>query len=266
MKGLMTRKLIVVSVEDTILHAVQLMRDSHVSSVLVVNSEGLVAGIITERDIVQKFTLLDVQDKLMAKAGVFMTRPVYVAQIDSLEADVKSLFFEKGIRHFPVVSSKDGLLSSVVGIMTVTDLASAWLKKGIIKNESSHEGSPVPVVVVCEDPKSREHYHKILKALQFDPVIEGQNDQLVDRACREHLPLLLDIDGSHIEKVKRYLIQLKGAQKNVFLLLSSQPELVQPLKEHLKGEGHMIVQKPLDIGYLLQLLQVTQNTRTLRGS
>ncbi len=261
MKDMLTRRLLTVSTEDTILDAVRKMRDANVSSVLVINSDELVVGIITERDIVHKFTLLDVQDKLLAKAGVFMTRPVVMARVDHLEEDVRSLFFGKGIRHFPVTKGTHAL-HDILGIVTVTDLASAWFGKGTTSEQNASGKHEQSILIVCEEVTTREHYRQILKALGFQPVLEGTSDELMERACQQQLPLLVDIDGLELEKIKRYLKMLKGSHNNIFLLLSSQPQLVGPLREQLKAEGHFVVLKPLDISYLLQLLNLAKVTKS----
>ena len=50
------------------------MIDKKISSVLVEDDKGMIVGIITERDIVRKFTLLDLEDKLQRTVATIPTR------------------------------------------------------------------------------------------------------------------------------------------------------------------------------------------------
>ena len=167
------------------------------------------------------------------------------------------MFLEKGILHFPV-SSGGQQLEHMIGMMTVTDLAMFWFRSKKKTQDVTQESAKPAIVVVTADQTSREHYRQILAALQFQPITQGESDELVIKSQNEQLPLLLDIDGMDLEQSKRYLKQLKALHQNIFLLLSSHPQLVTPLREHLKGEGHFVVLKPLDISYLLQLLNASK--------
>jgi signal-transduction protein with cAMP-binding, CBS, and nucleotidyltransferase domain len=100
MRELIKRRLVFVDAEQTTTDVVATMRDQNISSILVLNRDRHVAGIVTERDIVQKFTLLEKHEKLHASVAAFMTRPVAFARLSHLEEDVRTMFFQKHLQHF----------------------------------------------------------------------------------------------------------------------------------------------------------------------
>ena len=103
------------------------MIDDKVSSVLVTNEDEEIVGIVTERDIVRKFTLLSKSDKLKAKVITVMTRPVNFVYLDSIDEDIAHLHSNFGIRHFPVLSSNKATLENLVGMLTSTDIFRLWI-------------------------------------------------------------------------------------------------------------------------------------------
>ncbi len=249
MKHLIKRRLVFVNTEQTMTEVVVTMRDQNISCVLVLNREHNVVGILTERDIVQKFTLLEKEEKLGASVAAFMTRPVHFARLSHIEDDVHDMFFQKRLRHFPV---HDGSMHErdVIGMLTVTDMTSSYLKsarnlkKDLVKQ---------PLVVVSRDMGTRKRYQKLFEALNFVVITGTEIDVLVQQALTQVYPIVFDIDAMGFEEAKKDLARLK-AHRGVFVLLSSQPELVDPLKKLLDNELHSVAMKPLDISYILLLL------------
>jgi CBS domain-containing protein len=249
MKNFIKRRLVFVRSEQTMSEVVATMRDQNISSVLVLNRDRNVVGIITERDIVQKFTLLEKQEKLEATVGAFMTRPVAFARLSFLEDDVRDMFFRKNLRHFPV---SDGSVheKDVLGMLTVTDMTAAYLKSAqSLKKDLIKES----LVVVSRDLGTRKRYQKLFEALNFTVVTGSDIDLLVRQALNQVHPIVFDVDDLTLEEAKKDLARLK-AHRGVFIVLSSQPELVEPLKKLLNNDLHCVAQKPLDISYILLLL------------
>jgi signal-transduction protein with cAMP-binding, CBS, and nucleotidyltransferase domain len=248
-KEFIKRHLVFVQAEQTMTDVVATMRDQNISSVLVINRDREVIGIVTERDIVQKFTLLEKQEKLHALVAAFMTRPVAFARLSHLEEDVRDMFFQKRLRHFPV---SDGSVreSDILGMLTVTDMTAAYLKSGQkLKKDLVKE----PLVVVSRDVGTRKRYQKLFEALNFTVITGGDIDQLVQQALTQVYPIVFDIDALGMEEAKKDLARLK-THRGVFILLSSQPALVEPLKKLLNSDLHSVALKPLDISYILLLL------------
>jgi CBS domain-containing protein len=226
------------------------MRDLNISSVLVLDHVHEVVGIITERDIVHRFTLLDLKHKLNSKAFAVMSRPVVMARLDHLFEDVRQFFSEKKLRHFPI-SSGGTHANDVLGIVTVTDLAAAWLQYGYVKQGAT--GASEMIVVVVGQPESRELYGKLLKALSIEPVLDADNELLIRRAIDFQLPVILDLDGIEVNTSKTLLQRLKGHSRPV-LLLTSHENLVEPLRRVFNLDVFQVVLKPLEVAEVMRLL------------
>jgi signal-transduction protein with cAMP-binding, CBS, and nucleotidyltransferase domain len=248
-KELIKRHLVFVDADQTMVEVVRIMRDQNVSSILVLNRDREVVGIVTERDIVQKFTLLEKQEKLQASVNAFMTRPVSFARLEHLEDDVRTMFFQSRLRHFPV-SDGSNHANDVLGMLTVTDMTAAYLKsaqdlKGDLVKES--------LVIVSRDAGLRHRYKKLFEALNFTVITGRDIDQLVQQAITHAFPIVFDIDNLSLQEAQKDLAQLK-THRGVFIVLSSQPKLVEPLKKLLNNDLHCVALKPLDISYILLLL------------
>lgn len=249
MQELIRRRLVFVEAERTMTEVVGTMRDQNISSVLVLNKDRLVAGIVTERDIVQKFTLLDKDQKLASSVAAFMTRPVQFARLAHLEDDVREMFFNRHVRHFPVsagsVQEKD-----ILGMLTVTDMTAAYLKSSKTMKITLKEE---PLIIVSSNEATRMRYKTLFEALKFTVTTGSDSDRLVGQALDHRMPIVFDIDDLPLDVAKKELAKLK-LHRGVFIILSSQPTLVEPLKKLLDNELHCVALKPLDISYILLLL------------
>lgn len=250
LKELIKRRLVFVETEQTMAEVVAMMRDQNISSVLVVNQDQMVVGIVTERDIVHKFTLLEKEEKLEAVVGAFMTRPVSFARLSQLEDDVREMFFQKRLRHFPV-SDGSTHKEDVLGMLTVTDMTGAYLKSS--KNMTI-ELQREPLVIISSHEPTRKRYQTLFEALKFIVITGSDRNRLMEQAIRNTHPIVFDIDGLPIEEAKKDLAKLKGYQ-GPFIILSSHPNLVDPLKKLLSSDLHSVALKPLDISYILLLLR-----------
>jgi CBS domain-containing protein len=240
-----------VKTQDEIVDVVKIMRDKNISSVLVTDESDEVVGIVTERDIVQKFTLLENQNKLNAKVVAFMTRPVHFAKLASLEHDVRQLFLEHRIRHFPVIATVTKA-QDVLGMLTVTDISRAYFRhKPSLTSHSSDERDSVIAIIAKKN--SYQHYEQLFKTLHFQIQGNGTDGQIIKGALTQNIPVLADIDGYSVEETKALLTQLKNLS-GPLLLLSSQSELVHGLKKHLTGANRYIAMKPLDITSILEII------------
>ncbi len=249
MKGLIQKRLVFVEAEQTMAEVVATMRDQNISSVLALNKDRLVAGIVTERDIVQKFSLLEKQAKMDSMVAAFMTRPVSFARLSHLEEDVQNMFFQRRMRHFPVA---DGSIheKDIIGMLTVTDMCGAYLRSSKTIKMSLHQE---PVVIISGDEFTRGRYKTLFEALRFTAITGSQTESLMKRAFDSNHPIIFDIDDLPLEEAKKDLVKLK-AHRGVFIILSSQPALVKPLGQMLNNAKHFVALKPLDISYILLLL------------
>jgi signal-transduction protein with cAMP-binding, CBS, and nucleotidyltransferase domain len=114
-RDIMTTKLETISTSDTAKDAAKKMMDKNVSSLLVVDHDKLLVGIVTERDIVRAICTHDWNSKDFRIHHV-MNSPVSSIDPDSSVEDAASVMLEKKVRHLVV---KDG--DRWVGIITATN-------------------------------------------------------------------------------------------------------------------------------------------------
>lgn len=114
----MSTSLRTVSRDTLVENAADVMLTEEVSSVLVVDDDGGLEGILTSTDFV------DIVAKSSPKAKTtverYMTTDVVTATAQESIRDVADTMMEHRIKHVPVVDEDEG----AIGIVTTTDLAS----------------------------------------------------------------------------------------------------------------------------------------------
>ncbi len=100
----------------TVLAAVREMSQQRVGAVLVVDTDGNLAGIFTERDLMTRVVLLGRPPESVRLAEV-MTRELYTASPEELVSHVARELQERHIRHVPVVEG-----GRVIGVLSLRDL------------------------------------------------------------------------------------------------------------------------------------------------
>ena len=103
-----------ISVDTSVLEAVQEMVDHNVGSLLVTDG-GEVVGIVTERDYLRRVTLQGRTEE--APVSEIMSSPLVVATRETTIDECMALMTDRRIRHVPVV--EDG---EVVGLVSIGDL------------------------------------------------------------------------------------------------------------------------------------------------
>jgi CBS domain-containing protein len=104
------REVAAVPMEATVADAIHKMLDYHVGAVAVVDSEYIVAGIFTERDV-----LLDPHTTSIRE---LMTTPVEMATLATGAGEALSIMLERHFRHLPVADDNGKLL----GILSIRNL------------------------------------------------------------------------------------------------------------------------------------------------
>jgi len=102
----------------SVLEAVHVMERHGVGAVAVLEN-GQPRGIFTERDVMLRVVLKDLNAKNI-KVGDVMTSPVQTASDEMTEEDALTHMLEKHIRHLPVVS-KSGQLLGMLSIRNVLE-------------------------------------------------------------------------------------------------------------------------------------------------
>ena len=106
-----------VGVEASAADSIRLMLDRHVGAVGVIDSEGRVAGIFTERDVLRKLSLTG-RDPAATPVRELMTTPVELATTSTGPGEALAIMLERHFRHLPVVNNSGKLL----GLLSIRNL------------------------------------------------------------------------------------------------------------------------------------------------
>lgn len=135
-------KILVIKPYDTIKTAASAMKENNVGSLVVIDDEDRIVGIITERDIIRAAANNDLESKVEK----YMSRDVKGVTEDVQPSDALNIMLENGFRHLPIVK-KDGKL---YGIVSIRDIARAlldihYLQFGKMAEEVKGTGVSCPV-------------------------------------------------------------------------------------------------------------------------
>jgi CBS domain-containing protein len=122
-----------VPVEASAADAVRKMLDYHVGAVGVVDREGRVAGIFTERDVLRKLTLSGVNPETTPVRDL-MTPNVEMATEETGPGEAMATMVERHFRHLPVINDAGKLL----GILSIRNLLE-WRIDGLRQELDSLE-------------------------------------------------------------------------------------------------------------------------------
>jgi CBS domain-containing protein len=116
--------------EAKVLEALQLMAKKGLGALIVVDKDGEIAGIISERDYARKIILMGrhSQDTLVKD---IMTREVFGVHYETTAEECMALMTDKHIRHLPVC--KEGHLA---GIISIGDVVKALITDQKVKIEN----------------------------------------------------------------------------------------------------------------------------------
>lgn len=115
---IMTRNPKPASRDTTIRDVAQIMKDENTGIVPVVDAQGRLQGVVTDRDIVMR-SIPEGKDPAVLRAGDLMTDDVEAVTPDDSVRDVVRTMGDKQIRRVPVVDQEDHL----VGIISMADVA-----------------------------------------------------------------------------------------------------------------------------------------------
>jgi CBS domain-containing protein len=116
---MMTKQLEIIEESASIQEAAKKMRDANVSSLVVVDSEGKPLGLVTERDIVRKACVNDVNTSKVMNRDIMSPKLITIDLNSSASAAV-DLMLQNNIRHLLVVD-KDHT-EKPIGMITPLDL------------------------------------------------------------------------------------------------------------------------------------------------
>lgn len=122
---IMTRDVKTASASDSFADVAKILHDNRISSVIVLDG-GRLAGIVTERDLVN--VVADGLNPREQSVGERLTRDLATVESRTDISDAASLMAERGIRHLPVVDR--GELAGIVSIRDLTNWAVEELTAG----------------------------------------------------------------------------------------------------------------------------------------
>ena len=114
----MTKEIIMVSAESTVLEVIDVMRDNGIGAVLI-EGNGRIEGIFTDKDVRNKIVFNDIEPGELIRD--YMTPDVVMVSPDDLYTVVIELMQANRIRHVPVM--EDG---NVIGMVSLGDLLSHY--------------------------------------------------------------------------------------------------------------------------------------------
>ena len=122
-----------VKVDDTVFECAKTMVDAHISALVVLDGDGILIGIITERDLTQRILAAGLDCKT-TKVGDVMTANPDVLGPDDSAMDALELMQTRGYRHLPV--AEDGKCGSIVSIRDLYTSAKEALEQDIRETEA----------------------------------------------------------------------------------------------------------------------------------
>jgi CBS domain-containing protein len=245
-----------VSDQTLIQDAVKIMVERKISSLLVTDSEDSVVGIITERDIVQKFTLLEMPDKLTHVVNTIMNRPVIFVSLANLDHDIARLHIEKRIRHFPVLQGAEPRRENVVGILSVTDILRRYLETYYDAPKlAAGPGLKLPeqpeghrrLYVLAKTPAIAEPYLTIFARLGMKTAFVADFARFVGEATAADA-LLFDLDGYFPRELSNPLVMARKFRGDV-IMATSNLALLTGMRRFLDKSHQDILVKPIDFSY-----------------
>jgi CBS domain-containing protein len=125
--------IVTVAPDQSIAEVVGLLSTNRIGAVLVVDSQGDIAGIISERDIVHGLSQHGVKVMDM-KVGALMTRDVQRCDPHDTIANIMGVMTQRRIRHIPVVEN-----GKLVGIISIGDVVKQRLDETEMEVETLRE-------------------------------------------------------------------------------------------------------------------------------
>lgn len=124
-------EVITISMDANFDQARDLMNEKHIGALMVLDKAGVVAGIVTERDLLSKMEQKEVKKMMTPMAHLTTLKPG-----ESLQTAMK-IFTEKKIRHLPVMENEKllGMISigdAVKNLLDAVELENKYLKEYIM--------------------------------------------------------------------------------------------------------------------------------------
>lgn len=105
---------------STIEHCIEKMNQENIGSVLIVDQDGKLVGMFTERDILKKIFHKQIDIKKTHVSEVMTTQLVFAKPSSTVE-EAMATFTEKRFRHLPVLEN-----NKLIGVISIGDITK-WI-------------------------------------------------------------------------------------------------------------------------------------------
>jgi len=109
-----------ITAEKTVHQAIQQLCKYNIGALPVVDSDGALIGIITERDVLRLCSRRDCQVSMATLVGDAMTVDLVIGMLDDDLEYVMQVMTEKRVRHFPVLEGR-----KLVSMISIGDVVKA---------------------------------------------------------------------------------------------------------------------------------------------
>lgn len=116
---MMTKKLELIEATASVQETAKKMKDTNVSSLLIVDNEGKPLGLVTERDLARKVCINDVYTSKITNKEI-MSSPIITIDSKSSASEAVDRMLRNNIRHLIVVDESH--TNKPVGMITPLDL------------------------------------------------------------------------------------------------------------------------------------------------
>ena len=125
-----------VSLLATVEDAVRTMMDKQVGAVAVIDENGIVAGMFTERDVLAKFALSGRNPKT-TPVRELMSPIVEMATEATTPSEALAVMLERHYRHMPIVDEH----GKVLGICSIRNILEARVDDLLAQLDANHSGA-----------------------------------------------------------------------------------------------------------------------------
>jgi CBS domain-containing protein len=109
-----------VNLDATVHDAIHTMIDHAVGAVAVVDEQGIVAGMFTERDVLAKFALSG-RNPSQTSVREMMSPMVEMATVETTPSEAFAVMIERHYRHMPIVDDQ----GKVLGVCSIRNILQA---------------------------------------------------------------------------------------------------------------------------------------------
>jgi len=123
-----SQTIITITPDQSVFEAMQTLMDHQISSLIVLDTNSKIAGIITERDIIRAMHQDYEALKSQQVADLMSTNPIVVSPQDEIESAME-IMTQNRIRHLPIITER-----GLVGIISIGDIVKFELEEIQVEN------------------------------------------------------------------------------------------------------------------------------------